>query len=72
MFSNNEVPEGLMITVLDANLALLFFIAWHVATARVYFRQLCRLAIAIVRKMDCDKLIDEILSCSGKQQQLLL
>ena len=44
-----------------------FFIAWHVATARLYFRQVRRLAIAItgtVRKMDCDELIDEMLSCS--------
>ena len=47
---------------------LLFFIALHVATARRYFRQVHRLAIAItetVRKMDSDELIDEMLSCSG-------
>ena len=44
---------------------LLFFIAWHVATARLYFRQVHRLPIAIVRKKDCDELIDEMLSCSG-------
>ena len=42
-----------------------FFIAWHVATTRLYFRQVHRLAIAIVRKIDCDELIDEMLSCSG-------
>ena len=57
MLSNNEVTEGLLIAVLGANFVLLFFIAWHVATARLYFRQVHRLAIAIVRKMDCDKLI---------------
>ena len=51
--------------VLGANFMLLFFIAWHVATARLYFRQVHRLAIAIVRKMDCDELIDVMLSCSG-------
>ena len=55
--------------MLGANFVLLLFIAWHVATARLYFRQVHRLEIAItetVRKMDCDKLIDEIetLSCS--------
>ena len=47
---------------------LLFFIAWHVATARLYFRQVHRLAITItetVRKMDYDELIDKMLSCSG-------
>ena len=65
MLSNNEVTKGLLIAVLGANLFLLFFIAWHVATARLYFRQVHRLAIAIVRKMDCDELIDEMLSCSG-------
>ena len=65
MLSNNEVTEGLLIAMLGANFVLLFFIAWHVATARLYFRQVRRLAIAIVRKMDCDELIDEMLSCSG-------
>ena len=66
MLSNNEVTEGLLISVLSANFVLLFFIAWHVATARLYFRQVNRLAIALVRKMDCDELIDEMLSCSGE------
>ena len=65
MLSNNEVTEELLIAVLGTNFVLLFFIAWHVATARLYFRQVHRLAIAIVRKMDCDELIDEMLSCSG-------
>ena len=51
--------------MLGANFVLLFLIAWHNATARLYFRQVHRLAIAIVRKMDCDELIDEMLSCSG-------
>ena len=65
MLSNNEVTEGLLSVVLGANFVLLFFIAWHVATACLYFRQVHRLAIAIVRKMDCDDLIDEMLFCSG-------
>ena len=45
-----------------------FFIAWHFATARFYFRQVHRLAIAItetVRKLDSGALIDEMLSISG-------
>ena len=65
MLNNNEVTEGLLIAVLGANFVLLFFIAWHVATSRLYFRQVHQLAIAVVRKMDCDELIDEMLSCSG-------
>ena len=65
MLSYNEVTEGLLIVVLGANFVLLFFVAWHVATARLYFIQVHRLAIAIVRNMNCDKLIDEMLSCSG-------
>ena len=60
MLSNNEVTEELLIVVLGANFVLHFFIASHVATARLYFRQVHRLAI--VRKMDCDELIDEMLS----------
>ena len=69
MLSNNEVTEGLLIVVLGVNFVLLFFIAWHVATARLYFRQVHRLAIAVtetVRKIDCDELIDEMPSCSGE------
>ena len=62
MISNNKVTEGLLIAVLGENFVLLFFIAWHVATDLLYFRQVRRLAIAIVRKMDCDELIDEMLS----------
>ena len=69
MLSNNEVTEGLLIAVLGANFVLLFFIAWHVATARLYFRQVRRLAIATVRKMDCDELNDEMLSCSEERQR---
>ena len=68
MLSNNEVTEGLLIAELGANFVLLYFIAWHIATARLYFKQVHRLAIAItktVRKMDCDELIDEMLSSAG-------
>ena len=65
MLSNNGVTEGLLIAVLGANFVLLFFIAWHVATARLYFGLVHRLAIAIVRKMNCDELINEMLSCPG-------
>ena len=50
MLSNNEVIEGLLIAVLGANFVLLFFIAWHVAIARLYFSQVRRLAIAKTEK----------------------
>ena len=64
MLSNNEVTEGLLIALLGPNFVSLLFIAWHVATERRYLRQVHRLAIAIVREMDCDETIDEM-SCSG-------
>ena len=64
MFSNNNVTEGLLIAVLCAIFVLLLYIAWHVATSRLYLRQPRRLAKAI-GKMDCDELTDWMLSCSG-------
>ena len=67
MFSNNEVTEGLLIALLCAYFVLLYFIAWHVATVRLYFRQVRRLAKAITEKMDCDELIDKMLFCSREQ-----
>ena len=52
--------------MLGANFVLLSFIAWHVVTACLYFRRVRRLAIAIsTGKMDCDKLIDGLLSAQG-------
>ena len=69
MLSNSEVTEGLPIAVLGVNFVLLFFIAWYIVTARLYFRHVRRLAIAVltgtVRKMDCDELIDGLLSVQG-------
>ena len=71
MFCNNEVTKELLIAVLGANFVLLFFF-YRLAccAARLYFRQVRRLSIAIC-KMDCDELIDVMLPCSGEQQQLL-
>ncbi|MEW8338200.1 MAG: hypothetical protein AB2596_21500 [Candidatus Thiodiazotropha sp.] len=66
MLSNKEVTEGLLMAVLGANFVLLFFIAWHVVTACLYFRRVRRLVIAIITgKMDCDELIDGLLSTQG-------
>ena len=74
MFS---ICEGLLIAMFGAQLVLLFFIAWQFAhlsqCLRHYIRQARRLVIAICcraigtfgftrSKMDCDELIDELLS----------
>ena len=72
MFSYNEVTEVLLINVFGANLVLLFFIAWQfihfVRCLRHCIRQARRRVIAIsgrVVKMDCDELIDQLLSAQG-------
>ncbi|MCU7846331.1 MAG: hypothetical protein KZQ93_21050 [Candidatus Thiodiazotropha sp. (ex Monitilora ramsayi)] len=66
MFS---ICEGLLIAVLCMQLVLLFFIARQfahfsscVSGLRHYIRQVRRLAIAAVGKMDCDELIDGLLA----------
>ena len=63
-----EVTEGLLIAVLGAHLVVLFFIAWQFARfsqcLRYYIRSLRKLAIA----MDCDKLIDELMSVADQWQ----
>ena len=63
MLSNYEVTEGLLIVVLGANFVLLFFYRLACCDNPTLFRQVHRLAKAIC-KMDCDELIDEMLSCS--------
>ena len=59
----HEVTEGLLIAVLGAHLALLFFIAWQYARfsqcLRYYIR---RLRWLVIGEMDCDELIDELMS----------
>ena len=68
MLSRYEVTVGLLIAVLGAHLVLLFFIAWQFTrfgrTLGLYFRRARRLAIAMRTGtvMDCDKLIDQLLS----------
>ena len=70
MFICYGATEGLLIAVLGKHVVLLFLLAWHVATTHaclsLHFRRARRLAIAIAGKMDCDELIDELLSCSGE------
>ena len=64
-----EVTEGLLIAVLGAHLALLFFIAWQFARfsqcLRYYIRPLRRLVIG---EMDCDELIYELMSVAEQRQ----
>ena len=62
MLSNNEVTEGLLIAMLGANFVLLFFSVGMLRQPASIFD---RLAIAIVRKMDCDELTDGLLSAQG-------
>ena len=64
----HEVTEELLIAVLGAHLVLLFFIAWQFARfnqcLRYYIRRVRRLAIA----MDCDELIDELMTVAEQRQ----
>ena len=64
-----EVTEGLLIAVLGAHLALLFFIAWQFAhfsqCLRYYIRRLLRLVIG---EVDCDELNDELMSVAEQWQ----
>ena len=66
----NEVTEGLLIALLGAHLTLLFFIAWQFARfskcLRYYIRRLRRLVIG---EMDCDELIDELMSFADPHDQ---
>ena len=48
-----------MIAVLGAHLVVLLFIAWQILHFGQYIRRVCRLVIA---GMDCDELIDELMS----------
>ena len=63
----HEVTEGLLIAVLGAHLALLSFIAWQILHFGQYIRRVRRLVIAIVG-MDCDELIDELMSVAEQRQ----
>ena len=57
------VTEGLLVTVLGTHLVLLVFVVWQIAQClrrvALHIRRACRL---VIDKMDCDKLIDELMS----------
>ena len=67
MLSNNEVTEGLLIAVLGSNFVLLFLSTGMLRQPASILDKSRRLAIAVTEKMDCDKLIRGLLSCSGEQ-----
>ena len=64
-----EVTEGLLVAVLGAHMVLLFFIAWQFARfsqcLRYYIRRVRRFVIG---EMDCDELIDELMSVAEQRQ----
>ena len=60
------VTEGLLVAVLGTHLVLLVFVAWQIAQClrRVHIRRARRLVIG---EMDCDELIDELMSVADPQ-----
>ena len=63
-----EVTEGLLVAVLGAHLVWLIFVAWQILYVSQYIRRVRRLVIAIAGKMDCDELIDELMSVAEQRQ----
>ena len=61
------VTEGLLVAVLGTHLVLLVFVAWQIAhclrRVALYIRRARRLVND--GKMDCDELIDELMSVAG-------
>ena len=62
------VTEGLLVAMLGTHLVLLVFFVWQIAQClrrvALYIRWARRLVIG---KMDCDKLIDELMSVADPQ-----
>ena len=62
------VTEGLLVAVLGTHLLLLVFVAWQIAQylrrVALHIRRARRL---VIRKMDCDILIDELMSVADPQ-----
>ena len=62
------VTEGLLVAVLGTHLVLLVFVVWQIAQClrrvALHIRRDRRLVIG---KMDCDKLIDELMSVADPQ-----
>ena len=62
------VTEGLLVVVLGTHLVLLVFVVWQIAQClrrvALHIRRARRLVIG---KMDCDELIDELMSVADPQ-----
>ena len=58
------VTEGLLVIVLGTHLVLLFFVVWCLRRAALYIKSARRLVIGA---MDCDKLIDKLMSVADLQ-----
>ena len=62
------VTEGLLVAVLGTHLVLLVFVAWQIAQCLRRVALLIRRARRLViGKMDCDELIDELMSVADPQ-----
>ena len=58
------VTEGLLVAMLGTHLVLLVFVVWCLRRAALRIRRALRLVIG---KMDCDELIDKLLSAADPQ-----
>ena len=62
------VPEGLLVAVLGTHLVLLGFVAWQIAQClRRVARHIRRARRLVIGEMDCDELIDELMSVADPQ-----
>ena len=62
------VTEGLLVAVLGTHLVLLVFVAWQIAQClRRVALHIKRARRLVIREMDCDELIDELMSVANPQ-----
>ena len=62
------VTEGLLVAVLGTHLVLLGFVAWQIAQClRRVARHIRRARRLVIGEMDCDELIDELMSVADPQ-----
>ena len=62
------VTEGLLVAVLGTHLVLLVFVVWQIAQClRLVALHIRRARRLVIGKMDCDKLIDELMSVADQQ-----
>ena len=60
------VTEGLLVAVLGTHLVLLVFVAWQIAQClRRVALHITRARRLVIGEMDCDELIDELMSVAG-------